>query len=99
MNAVRFDPPGPFKRDPLQPHQMRDHLTRAQDVFCALPPRCTAVRTRSMVANDRRYGPTPALSAVRRLVTLSKNRGVECTSMLINDTSILIHVYAHPSVS
>jgi DMSO/TMAO reductase YedYZ molybdopterin-dependent catalytic subunit len=33
MNAVRFDPPGPFKRDPLKPHQMRDHLTRAQDVF------------------------------------------------------------------
>ena len=33
MNAVRLDPPGPFKRDPLAPHQMRDRLTRTQDVI------------------------------------------------------------------
>jgi DMSO/TMAO reductase YedYZ molybdopterin-dependent catalytic subunit len=33
MNTVRFDPQGPFKRDPLAPHQMRDRLTRTQDVF------------------------------------------------------------------
>jgi DMSO/TMAO reductase YedYZ molybdopterin-dependent catalytic subunit len=33
MNALRFDPQGPFKRDPLPPHQMRDRLTRTQDVF------------------------------------------------------------------
>ena len=33
MNVVRFDPQGPFKRDPLPPHQMRDRLTRTQDVF------------------------------------------------------------------
>src|SRR5262245_33028267 len=30
---MNFDPQGPFKRDPLPPHQMRDRLTRAQDVF------------------------------------------------------------------
>jgi DMSO/TMAO reductase YedYZ molybdopterin-dependent catalytic subunit len=33
MNAVRFDPKGPFKRDPLAPHQMPDRLTRTEDVF------------------------------------------------------------------
>jgi DMSO/TMAO reductase YedYZ molybdopterin-dependent catalytic subunit len=33
MNTVRFHPQGPFKRDPLAPHQMRDRLTRTQDVF------------------------------------------------------------------
>jgi len=33
MNAVMLDPTGPFKRDPLLPHQMRDRLTRVQDVF------------------------------------------------------------------
>jgi DMSO/TMAO reductase YedYZ molybdopterin-dependent catalytic subunit len=33
MDAVRFDPQGPFKRDPLAPHHMRDRLTRMQDVF------------------------------------------------------------------
>jgi hypothetical protein len=33
MDDVRFDPPGPFKRDPLAPHRMRDRLTRTQDVF------------------------------------------------------------------
>jgi len=33
MNVVRFDPQGPFKRDPLPLHQMRDRLTRTQDVF------------------------------------------------------------------
>jgi DMSO/TMAO reductase YedYZ molybdopterin-dependent catalytic subunit len=33
MNAVRLDPQGPFKRDPLAPHQMRDRLTRTQDVI------------------------------------------------------------------
>src|SRR5215468_636598 len=33
MNAVMFDPPGPFKRDPLLPHQMRDRRTRVQDLF------------------------------------------------------------------
>src|SRR5262245_8385032 len=33
MNVVRFDPQGPFKRDPLPPYQMRDRLTRTQDVF------------------------------------------------------------------
>src|SRR5499426_2565879 len=33
MNVVRFDPQGPFKRDPLPPHQMRDRLPRTQDVF------------------------------------------------------------------
>ena len=33
MNAVRLNPQGPFKRDPLVPHQMRDCLTRTQDVF------------------------------------------------------------------
>jgi DMSO/TMAO reductase YedYZ molybdopterin-dependent catalytic subunit len=33
MNAVTFDPQGPFKRDPLPPDQMRDRLTRTQDVF------------------------------------------------------------------
>jgi DMSO/TMAO reductase YedYZ molybdopterin-dependent catalytic subunit len=33
MNSVRLDPQGPFKRDPLAPHQMRDRLTRTQDVF------------------------------------------------------------------
>jgi hypothetical protein len=33
MNAVRLDPQGPFKRDPLAPHQMRDRMTRTQDVI------------------------------------------------------------------
>ena len=33
MNPVRLDPQGPFKRDPLAPHQMRDRLTRTQDAF------------------------------------------------------------------
>jgi DMSO/TMAO reductase YedYZ molybdopterin-dependent catalytic subunit len=33
MNTVRFDPQGPFKVDPIAPHQMRDRLTRTQDVF------------------------------------------------------------------
>src|SRR5262245_7558203 len=33
MNAVRLDPQGPFKRDPLAPHQMRDRLTPREDVF------------------------------------------------------------------
>jgi DMSO/TMAO reductase YedYZ molybdopterin-dependent catalytic subunit len=33
MNPVRFDPQGPFKRDPIAPHEMRDRLTRTQDVF------------------------------------------------------------------
>ena len=33
MHAVRLDPQGPFKRDPLAPHQMRDRLTRTQDVI------------------------------------------------------------------
>src|SRR5262245_22318604 len=33
MNPVRFDPQGPFKRDPLPPHQMQHRKTRAQDVF------------------------------------------------------------------
>src|SRR5262245_37594521 len=33
MNVVRFDPEGPFMRDPLAPHQMRDRLTRTEDVF------------------------------------------------------------------
>jgi DMSO/TMAO reductase YedYZ molybdopterin-dependent catalytic subunit len=33
MNHVRLDPQGPFKRDPLAPHRMRDRLTRTQDVF------------------------------------------------------------------
>jgi DMSO/TMAO reductase YedYZ molybdopterin-dependent catalytic subunit len=32
MSPVRLDPQGPFKRDPLAPHQMRDRLTRTQDV-------------------------------------------------------------------
>jgi Oxidoreductase molybdopterin binding domain len=33
MNPVRLDPQGPFKRDPLAPHRMRDRQTRTQDVF------------------------------------------------------------------
>jgi DMSO/TMAO reductase YedYZ molybdopterin-dependent catalytic subunit len=33
MNPVRLDPQGPFMRDPLAPHQMRDRLTRTQDLF------------------------------------------------------------------
>ena len=33
MHALRLDPQGPFKRDPLAPHQMRDRLTRTQDVI------------------------------------------------------------------
>jgi DMSO/TMAO reductase YedYZ molybdopterin-dependent catalytic subunit len=33
MNSVRFDPQGPFMRDPLAPHQMRNRLTRTEDVF------------------------------------------------------------------
>jgi DMSO/TMAO reductase YedYZ molybdopterin-dependent catalytic subunit len=33
MNSVRFDPQGPFKVDPIAPHQMRDRLTRTQDTF------------------------------------------------------------------
>src|SRR5262245_24374955 len=33
MNAVRFDPQGPFKRDPLAPHPRRDRLPRTPDVF------------------------------------------------------------------
>lgn len=33
MNAVRLNPQGPFKRDPLAPHHMRDRLTRTQDVI------------------------------------------------------------------
>jgi DMSO/TMAO reductase YedYZ molybdopterin-dependent catalytic subunit len=33
MDAVRLDPQGPFKRDPLAPHHMRDRLTRTPDVF------------------------------------------------------------------
>jgi DMSO/TMAO reductase YedYZ molybdopterin-dependent catalytic subunit len=32
MNPVRLDPQGPFKRDLLAPHQMRDRLTRTQDI-------------------------------------------------------------------
>jgi DMSO/TMAO reductase YedYZ molybdopterin-dependent catalytic subunit len=32
MKAVRFDPQGPFKREPLAPHHMRDRLTRTPDV-------------------------------------------------------------------
>ena len=35
MNSVRFDPQGPFMRDPLAPHQMRNRLTRTEDVFCS----------------------------------------------------------------
>jgi DMSO/TMAO reductase YedYZ molybdopterin-dependent catalytic subunit len=33
MNTVRLDPKGPFKRDPLAPHQMRDRMTSTQDVI------------------------------------------------------------------
>jgi DMSO/TMAO reductase YedYZ molybdopterin-dependent catalytic subunit len=33
MNPVRLDPQGPFKRDPLAPHQMQNRQTRTQDVF------------------------------------------------------------------
>jgi hypothetical protein len=33
MNSVRFDPQGPFKRDPLPPHQMRQRLTRTEGMF------------------------------------------------------------------
>ena len=33
MDPVRLDPKSPFSRDPLAPHQMRDRLTRTQDVF------------------------------------------------------------------
>jgi DMSO/TMAO reductase YedYZ molybdopterin-dependent catalytic subunit len=33
MTSVRLDPQGPFKRDPLAPHQMQDRLTRTPDVF------------------------------------------------------------------
>ena len=33
MTPVRLDPQGPFMRDPLAPHQMRDRLTRTQDLF------------------------------------------------------------------
>jgi DMSO/TMAO reductase YedYZ molybdopterin-dependent catalytic subunit len=32
MTPATLDPHGPFKRDPLAPHQMRDRLTRNQDV-------------------------------------------------------------------
>lgn len=32
MTPATLDPRGPFKRDPLAPHQMRDRLTRTQDV-------------------------------------------------------------------
>jgi DMSO/TMAO reductase YedYZ molybdopterin-dependent catalytic subunit len=33
MNTLRLDSQGAFKRDPLAPPQMRDRLTRTQDVF------------------------------------------------------------------
>jgi DMSO/TMAO reductase YedYZ molybdopterin-dependent catalytic subunit len=38
VNSVRLDPQGPFRRNPLAPHQMRDRLTRTQDaiVLCYL---------------------------------------------------------------
>lgn len=32
MSPVKLDPQGPFKRDPLAPHQMQDRLTGTQDV-------------------------------------------------------------------
>jgi hypothetical protein len=32
MTPVTLDPQSPFKRDPLAPHQMRDRLTRTEDV-------------------------------------------------------------------
>jgi len=33
MNSVRLDPHHPYMRDPLAPHQMRDGLTRTEDLF------------------------------------------------------------------
>jgi DMSO/TMAO reductase YedYZ molybdopterin-dependent catalytic subunit len=33
MTAVRLDPKGPFMRDPLAPHEMRDRMTATQDVM------------------------------------------------------------------
>jgi DMSO/TMAO reductase YedYZ molybdopterin-dependent catalytic subunit len=33
VNPIRLDPQGSFKRDSLAPHQMRDRLTRTQDVI------------------------------------------------------------------
>lgn len=38
MTAVRLDPNGPFKRDPLAPHQLRDRVTRTNEtiILCHL---------------------------------------------------------------
>jgi DMSO/TMAO reductase YedYZ molybdopterin-dependent catalytic subunit len=33
MSPARMDPQGPFMRDPPAPHQMRDRMTRTQDVI------------------------------------------------------------------
>jgi DMSO/TMAO reductase YedYZ molybdopterin-dependent catalytic subunit len=33
MSAVRMDPHSPFMRDPLAPHEMRNRLTRTQDIM------------------------------------------------------------------
>jgi DMSO/TMAO reductase YedYZ molybdopterin-dependent catalytic subunit len=33
MSPVRLDPQGPFMRDPPAPHQMRNRLTRTQDIM------------------------------------------------------------------
>lgn len=33
MNAVTMDPKGPFKRDPLAPHRMRERVTRTESVI------------------------------------------------------------------
>lgn len=33
MVPIRLDPKGPFKQDPLEPHQMRDRVTRTGETF------------------------------------------------------------------
>ena len=55
MDSLKLDPQGPFKRDPLAPHQMRQRLTRTEDVFVLVPPRHSTHRTGSVVTNDRRH--------------------------------------------
>jgi nitroimidazol reductase NimA-like FMN-containing flavoprotein (pyridoxamine 5'-phosphate oxidase superfamily) len=59
--------------------QIRDAHARR---FCAVPPRCSAPRTGSMVAHDRRHGGTSVHAAVRRPGALSKDRGGQCASVL-----------------
>ena len=82
MNPVRLDPQGPFMRDPLAPHQMRDRLTRTQDLFilCHLGvPRIE--RDRWSLTIDGMVE-RPSTPTIRRPGALSEDRGGNYSSML-----------------